>query len=117
MLRYFKTKKSFAIDDNCIANLFSGKINLYMTHNTKNTNKPISQICRFGKDSSLLIGLYLLLRCLFIIQKYEWNWNVNIGIVLLIFILSFMNMNAVIYLLPFILLEIILYYKLYYIRS
>ena len=60
------------------------------------------KVCSFGIFSSKLIILYLLTRLLY------YNAKINKIILFIIFILSFMNMNVVIYFIPFYILEYIL---------
>ena len=110
MLRFFRTTKSFAIDNNFISNLLSGDLSDYIKHNTNSSGNPISQICRFGKDASILIAIYLILRAIILKRNLKWNWNINKIIVLIIFIISLINMNAVIYLLPFYITEYLIIY-------
>lgn len=104
ILRYYKTTHSFIIPENDnIQNLFSGN---YIKHNTYNTDTPEHHICKFGRDVSLIIGLYLFVRVYYIYNNKKWNWTLNKLMVFIIFICSFMNMNAVVYLIPFFIFEL-----------
>jgi hypothetical protein len=104
MLRYFKTKINInhPLESN-ITNISS-----YLLHPI-NSQKYESKICDFGKDSSFLIAFYLIVR--FLLKKYFkiYNSSFNKGIIIIILILSLMNMNAFIYLLPFFIYEFLFY--------
>ena len=56
-------------------------------------------ICKFGKVSSWIFALYLLLR------HKKFNKFINIRIIFFGLLLSLMNLNATIYLLPIFLIE------------
>ena len=104
MLRFFKTKINFN-------DLFKYKIdNLtdYFNH-PLNSSKYESKICKFGQDSSLLIFIYLTLR--FILREYKNLYYPKISkiIALIILLFSLVNLNALIYLLPFFIYEFIFY--------
>jgi len=110
ILRYFKTKQSVALyERGMISGLLSGGIKNYLTHNIHNTNKPTHHICGFGRDASLLLGIFFFLRAYYIHKKLAWNWTRNNIVLLLFFIGCFLNINAVIYMLPILLAEIYIY--------
>ena len=106
MLRYFKTTQSFIVSD--MPNIINTNMFSYLKHNEYNTNSPEHHICKFGRDASLIIGIYLLIRAYSIHQYKSWNWKINIIIVSIIFLISLINLNAVIYLFPFYVTEIYL---------
>lgn len=108
MFHIFRTKYSFhhpleyLVNDN-LGNYFEHPIGIY------DNNK--SKICKFGRDGTLVLIGYLLLRYLLLkINLISKNKIMifNKIVLLIIFILSWMNLNAVIYYLPFILFD--LYY-------
>jgi hypothetical protein len=108
MFHIFRTKYSFhhpfeyLVNDN-LGNYFEHPIGIY------DNNK--SKICKFGRDGTLVLIGYLLLRYLLLkINLISKNRIMifNKIVLLIIFILSWMNLNAVIYYLPFILFD--LYY-------
>ena len=98
MFRFFKTVYSihhpyeFAI---------TNKIGTYFEHPIK-TGKYQSKICRFGKQAVPCLVVFLLLRYFIDIPK-KVSWLVFFTVVLL----SLLNMNAVLYLIPYFILEII----------
>jgi hypothetical protein len=92
MLRYFTTTYNFAhplLD-------FSSN---YFKHPIEVIDQPRNLICEFGHDCAIFLSLIVLLRLfnINIINKY---------ILFLIFILSLMNFNALIYLIPFFIYEL-----------
>ena len=89
----------------------------YLKHPIGKLDTPQSNICKFGQDGSIIIAFLLLLR---LKALYLFNVKVknvamtNKFIIFIIGILSFMNFNALVYLLPFFVCEIILIKNLYY---
>ena len=79
-----------------------------MFHPIYNTKTKKSMICQFGHDASWFIALFIILRTYIIskklipikIVKKVSNW-LMIGV----FVVSLVNLNAVVYLLPYYLLE------------
>jgi len=102
MLRYFKTRYSLA---HPLINFKSEWLN----HPIGVSDKPISNICPFGQQGSLLIAGLLFFR-LYISQKKKYSSKLvkmySRMVTFLIFLFSLLNMNAVIYLLPFFISEI-----------
>jgi len=112
ILRYFKTTLSFAMyERGMISGLFTGEIKNYLTHNIHNTYKPRHHICPFGRDASIVLGIFFFLRAYYIQNQLSWNWTRNNIVLLLFFIGCFLNINAVVYMLPIILAEIYIYLK------
>ena len=110
ILRYFKTTQSFAMyERGLISGLFSGEIKNYLTHNIYNTDKPKHHICAFGRDASLLLGLFFFVRAYYITKKLSWNWTRNNIVLFIFFIGCFLNFNAVVYMLPILLAELYIY--------
>jgi hypothetical protein len=117
MFCFFKTTHSFEIgrwdwkeistslkSNTKSKSIFSSLIDL-IYHPTTASNIPESQICLFGKYASIAILIYFILRhCIDSLKQY------NIYIILLIFICCFSNYNAVIYMIPIILIELYLYF-------
>ena len=106
-LCFFKTKIS--LDKGYLINKLS-KVGIYsksIEHPVHKSPYPVSMICPFGHFISIPIVNYLVVR--FCIPVKIRTINIfSIIVVSLIFIGSFMNLNAVIYLLPFVLFDLLL---------
>ena len=89
--------------------LFTNTLSDYFNHPIGVTDNTRSKICKFGKDGSIMIIIYLYFRYIItnfgILKKNKWMFFNKI-VLLIIFILSWMNLNAVIYFLPFIVFDI-----------
>lgn len=110
ILRYFKTTQSFAIyERGLISGLFTGKMKHYITHNIHNTSKPTHHICAFGRDAALPLGVLFFVRAYYIHKKLSWNWTRNHIVFLLFFIGCFLNINAVVYMIPILFIELYIY--------
>lgn len=68
-----------------------------------NTTKYSNKICQFGKIIIIPLLLYLFIRNFINLKK------LNKSLLIISFLLSFMNMNAMLYLLPFWIIELIYY--------
>ena len=101
MLRYFKTTRS--LDSGFILQKL-GLNQKYMEHPFQNASEPISMICPFGHLMALFIGAWFLVRFLLPFSNSVIH-IVSLVVATLIFIGSWLNFNAVIYLLPIVLLE------------
>ena len=110
MLRCFKTRYSLAHP--------LVKFNEeYLKHPIGKLDTARSTICQFGHDGAIIIAVLLLLRlkALYIFNVKAKNVaSFNAFALIVIMILAFMNFNALVYLLPFFVCEIILIKNLYY---
>ena len=97
ILNFFKTKYSLAHP----LTYFDNEI-LY--HPIGKSNKPISNICRLGNIGAYFIAFYIILRVLFN-KKYKIFESTNIIVVFIVFVMSLLNFNAVVYLLPYFCIE------------
>jgi hypothetical protein len=101
----FKTKYSF---NHPLEYLVNDNLGNYYEHPIGIIDNNKSKICKFGRDGSLIIIIYLILRY-FILKLNLLSRNIlviiNKIVLLIIFLLSWMNLNAVIYFLPFILFD------------
>ena len=68
-----------------------------------NSGKYESKICQFGKDAMILLIIYLVIRCFVKYPKI-----CNIIMLSLTIIVSFLNMNAVLYIIPFVISELLI---------
>lgn len=96
MFKYFKTTYSF----NLLPLKFLNN-SLYLKHQEYNSKIPVSHICAFGHDMAWLISGYLILRNF--IPCFE---KVNKWIIGLITLGCCLNLNALIYFLPIIIIEL-----------
>ena len=101
MLRYFKTRYSLA---HPLVNFKSE----WLHHPVGVSREPIVNICPFGQQGGLLIAGLLFVR-LYIAQQGKVSSKVlkmysRMG-TFLIFLFSLLNMNAVVYLIPFFISE------------
>ena len=123
ILRYFKTK--FGINNAYIFFLifkffnFNKKVRALLEHPTINTKELLiikdekcSWICPFGKMISIPMGLYVCVRYLFALISRKSNkiiYIINIVFLALTSLISMLlNLNSFIYLLPFIIVDLIL---------
>jgi hypothetical protein len=109
MLNYFKTKYSLSHP----ATYFENKL-LY--HPIGVSDKPVSNVCKLGHILSWYLGGFVILRSIFIENKICKNLFRNVSIIVLIFsvILSMLNFNVVVYLLPHYIIEYYLINNNYY---
>ena len=104
MLCFFKTRYSFEFQRPLVVlNFIGSKLGIYskyLEHNMSQTINPISHICPFGHWSSWILGFYLIARNYSkLLRKY------NPGFIILVGLISLLNYNAVVYLLPIFILE------------
>lgn len=102
VLNYFKTTYS-------IAHPITYFNNKYIFHPIYNTKTKKSMICQFGHDASWLIAFLILFRYYLITKnkiKEEQLQMASMFIMLSVFAVSLVNLNAVLYLLPYFILEI-----------
>ena len=102
MLNYFKTKHSIHhpleyILINKLPDFFKHPIGIYEYNN---------KICDFGHYASKILILYLIFRYLILTRTKYKIINMNIIILVITVLLSLLNMNAFVYLVPYFLLEI-----------
>ncbi len=109
MFIFFKTYYSF---NHPYEYIIEYKLSTFFNHSIYK-NKYSNKICYFGKYAIILLSLFLLLRYFI----YKSNINIikytTIIIILLTFMISWLNMNAVIYLIPYYILEFYILYILF----
>lgn len=106
MLKYFKTRYSLAHP----ITFFNNKL---FNHPIGISDKPISQICKFGHAMSWVIGFVLILRAIlykFNIINKKLFVIFNKIIFFTILTVSLLNMNAVVYLIPYFITEIMFFF-------
>jgi hypothetical protein len=103
VLNYFKTKYNFA---HPLSNFSSD----YFRHPIGKSKNPSSKVCKFGKQSSWVLAIFIILRFLLIYFLLENDCIKMISIISLTitFILSLLNFNVIIYLIPYFIIEIYL---------
>ena len=105
MFQVFRTKYNF---NHPFENIVNDNLNNYFNHPIGIGDPEQSKICKFGRDGALILIWYLILRFLLInlnlISKKLFN-IFNKYVLLFVFIVSWMNLNAVIYFLPFVLFD------------
>ena len=107
MLNYFKTKYSLAHPLTYFENKF-----LY--HPIGKSDKPICNICKLGNYGAFIIAILIFLRYIYITKLHVKTLKLfNIFCVFGIFVLCLLNMNAVVYLIPFFIMEYLLIKKNY----
>lgn len=101
MLTYFKTRYS-------LAHPLSNFEDSYFKHPIGISKNKESKICRFGRDGSFLLagfllGKYILFRTKCIKKELYYSLG-RLGLITVL-ILSLMNLNAFVYLIPFFVYE------------
>ena len=101
MLNYFETKFNFA---HPLSNFESN----YLYHPIEDIKFPQNLICQFGKDMSILFVTYLIIRgYLLDFSPIEKINIINKYIVIFVFVLSLANFNALVYLMPYFIYELL----------
>lgn len=100
MLNYFKTCYS-------IAHPLSYFENSYLYHPIGKSDKPISNVCQFGHQVSWLLAGFVIIRNIMVSKNYGKNILRKMSILILIIsvIVSMLNFNVILYLLPHYILE------------
>ena len=98
MFRYFKTTYSFNLLPYQVFNNSE-----YLKHQKTNSEFNISHICSLGNDICFFIGIYFIAR-----NYYKQIKEYNKYIIYFIFICCFSNLNALVYFLPILFLEVYL---------
>ena len=99
ILNYFKTRYS-------LAHPLSDFSSSYFAHPIGVSPTRISNICEFGHNASWLLAAFILLRICFVKSRY--NRYVSIFVLIIVGSISMLNLNAVVYLLPYFIFEIYL---------
>jgi hypothetical protein len=100
MLNWFKTTWNFAHP----LSKFSSE---YLAHPVNKLTEPLNPVCRLGNLLSWVLALGLILRGLSldsIINKFD---RLYIVFLVLTFVLSLLNFNVIVYLLPILIYELI----------
>lgn len=110
MFHIFETK--FTINNpwekfqlNYLNETVSERIYSFIEHPTSDSSIPESKICLFGKKIIYLLIFYLLIRTCLPLNLLQ---IINPNILLITFIISLINLNALLYLTPYFIIEIIL---------
>ena len=103
ILNYFKTSYSLAHP----LTYFENKI-LY--HPIGTSSKPICNICKLGNYGAFLIAFFILTRYVILQKTKNNNTRKSLKLFSIFFVsgvllLSFLNMNAVVYLIPYFITE------------
>jgi len=101
VLNYFKTKYS-------IAHPITYFTNDLLYHPIGTSDNPTSKVCKLGNFLSCFLAGFILIRGILIYYKKYNSALKNISLVILILavMLSMMNLNVVLYLLPHFIIEI-----------
>ena len=111
MLNFFKTKYS-------IAHPVTYFRNNYFYHPIKNVDKPRNMICKFGNHGAWFLAIVILIRAVLLLDLKKYNISIDMikllskTLLICVFILTFLNFNAMLYLVPYFLFEIHFLYNL-----
>lgn len=120
MLMYFKTKKSFNYGNIHLHIQKFLNINKILEHPLNDSHTEINHVCPLGHFVGILLFIFLALRfpiCKYIkevykINSYKYLYKISLIILILMFIGSFMNLNVVVYLIPYFIIESIILLKI-----
>ena len=106
MLNYFRTKYS-------LAHPFTYFENKFLYHPIGKADKPICNICPLGNIGAFSIAFYVIVRWIIVIKSKKDTKNKGVKLFsifafVLVFIMSLLNFNAVVYLIPYFITEIYL---------
>ena len=97
IFRYFKTTISFT---HPLEFIMMNKSSQYFKHSLS-YGQYESKICPFGHDAIIVLAIFILLR-----WKFKILNKASKIILIMVFMISLLNLNAVIYLIPYFLFEI-----------
>ena len=101
MFNYFETTYSFETSRQL---LLSG----IFLHPIEDSTYPVSHICPFGHMMAYPIAIYLIGRNFIMNNDLKLKKKMNYLVLVLIFLGSLMNINAIVYLIPYFITEIYL---------
>jgi len=93
MLNFFKTKYSVAHP----LTYFENKL-LY--HPIGISKDPVNNVCPLGNYLSFFLAIFILIRCYLHNTNYQIKRNISLFILAITIIMSLLNFNVVLYLLP-----------------
>ena len=104
IMNFFKTRYS-------LAHPFSYFENKFLYHPIGKSDTPICNICPLGNWGSVAIAIYLVIRLIIFTNTNSKVAKTNlrlfsIFVLVLVVLLSLLNFNAVVYLIPYFLVEI-----------
>ena len=103
IMNFFKTKYS-------LAHPFTYFENKMLYHPVGTSSKPICNICKLGNVGAYFISAYILFRFVIMLEYpklREYIKMMSVFVLLVVFILSFLNLNAVAYLIPYFVFEVL----------
>ena len=120
MLRYFKTKKSFNYGNIHLHIQKLLNLKKILEHPLNDSLIEINHVCPLGHFVGILLFVFLALRfpiCKYLkdfykINSFKYLYKVSLVILILMFIGSFMNLNVVVYLIPYFIIESIILLKI-----
>ena len=120
MLRYFKTKKSFNYGNIHLHIQKLLNLKKILEHPLNDSLIEINHVCPLGHFVGILLFIFLAFRfpiCKYLkdfykINSFKYLYKVSLVILILMFIGSFMNLNVVVYLIPYFIIESIILLKI-----
>lgn len=103
ILNYFKTRYS-------LAHPFTYFENKLLYHPIGTSDTPICNICPLGNIGAYFIACFVIIRFSLLNSSYSNRVNIrfaSIFVLCIVFMISLMNFNAVVYMLPYFVLEIL----------
>lgn len=105
MLNFFKTTVS-------IAHPLTYFDNDMLYHPIENTKEPRNMICKLGNYGVFVLSLFIILREMSLLTIIEKNkLNVSRFVFSMVMLLSFLNLNACLYLIPYFIFEIVYFIR------
>jgi hypothetical protein len=109
VLNYFKTTYN-------IAHPITYYNNDLLFHPIGKSNIPTSKVCKLGNILSWFLAIYIIIRGILLYYKYNRHLKIlSLVILILGIMLSMLNFNVVLYLIPHFIIEIMYQKNLFYI--
>ena len=100
MLNFYKSKTNYADPDVEFSNVF-------LKHPVLHSDVPISMICPAGNLLSIIFAIYLIGREFLPHNELNILQNINFVVIIMSVLMSLINLNAFLYLIPIFIIEII----------
>ena len=105
MLNFYKTNIS-------IAHPLTYFDNDILYHPIENSEEPRNMICKLGNYGAFVLALFILLRELSLFSIIEKNkLNISRFVFSIVMLLSFLNLNSCLYLIPYFIFEIVYFIR------